>query len=439
MMLSTGRPILTDEPPRDRAHMRAALAAVIGNGFEYYDYFLYTTAAALVFGQIFFPGADPAASTLMALGSYAVGFISRPFGGLVFGHIGDRYGRKSVMVWTLSLMGFATFTIGLLPTYAQVGVFAPVTLTVLRLVQGLAAGGEWGGAVLMTTENAPPHRRGFYGAWSQAGVGLGFVLASAAFLLAQQLPREDLLSWGWRIPFLASALIFSVGIYIRTHVPESREYQDNVVEADKASRRPLTELATRNGRALLVATALRLAEMCGSHLTTTFALAYGALVGAPAGTLLVAVMVSMLADTVMTVLLGALSDRIGRRKIYLAGIVGMAAINYPFFLMIGSGDTGLIITAMLIANGLCHAAMISVEAVLLTDLFPVQVRASGISMAQAISAVIAGFVPLAAIQLYREYGSPLPVTIMMLLFCLASALALAATLRTGSHAPSGQS
>lgn len=205
---------------RRRTH-RAVIGSVAGNALEWYDFFLFSAAAALVFNKLFFPTADKTAASLAALSVYAVGFVARPIGGLVFGHIGDRHGRKAALIWTLSIMGAATFAIGLLPTYSQIGWWAPALLVMLRIAQGLAAGGEWGGGVLMITENAPAHRRGFFGAWSQAGVGLGFVISSMAFLIVRQLPDEAFFSWGWRLPFLASVAILGAGIFIRTRVMET--------------------------------------------------------------------------------------------------------------------------------------------------------------------------------------------------------------------------
>ena len=404
-----------------QSHFRAALAAVIGNAFECYDFFLYTTAAALVFGRIFFPTNDPAIGTLISLGSFAVGFVTRPLGGFVFGHIGDRFGRKVVMIWTLSLMGGATFLVGLLPSFAQVGILAPIGLIALRLLQGFSAGGEWGGAILMTTENAPTGRRGQFGAWSQAGTGFGFVLASGAFFLVQQLPTDQLLSWGWRLPFLASPLIFSVGIYIRTMVAESEEYQRSMEEV----RSPLKDVLTLHWREIIVGALVRLSETCGSFMMTAFALAYGAMMGVQASLMLLGVMAAMLVDTAMMIVFGRISDLIGRRKVYLAGIIGMAAVTYPVFTMIASGSPVSVFTALILANGFCHAAMVGVLPSLLTELFPVRVRQSGLGFAHGFVAIVSGMVPLTAMSLYTYFRSPLALAAMMCVICLTSAVALA--------------
>ena len=225
---STNRDGAADAQPvsiDEKSLRRIVVASVAGNALEWYDFFLYSTAAALVFGELFFPkGTDPLVGTLAAFAGFAVGFAARPFGGVLFGHIGDRYGRKGALVWTLSIMGAATFLIGLLPTFAQAGLWAPALLLVLRVLQGIAAGGEWGGGVLMISESAPPAKRGYYAAWSQIGVGGGFVLSAAVFFLVQMLPKDAFMSWGWRVPFLLSILIFGIGVYIRSKLPESAEF-----------------------------------------------------------------------------------------------------------------------------------------------------------------------------------------------------------------------
>jgi MFS family permease len=211
---------------QDAGQMRKlVIASVLGNALEWYDFFLYGTAAALVFGPLFFPvGGDPLQGTLLAFSGFAVGFLARPLGGIVFGHLGDRYSRKMTLIMTLTLMGATTFVIGLLPVYSQVGIWAPLTLIILRFLQGVASGGEWGGGVLMLSENAPASRRGFYTAWSQMGVSGGFVLSAFAFWLVQKLPESDFMSWGWRVPFLLSIVIFLVGVYIRKNIRESKAF-----------------------------------------------------------------------------------------------------------------------------------------------------------------------------------------------------------------------
>ncbi|MFC0304364.1 MFS transporter [Rhizorhabdus histidinilytica] len=400
---------------------RAILASLAGNMLEWYDFFLFGTAAALVFNRLFFPAADPTAALLAAFSVYAVGFAARPIGGLIFGHVGDRHGRKVSLVWTLSIMGVATFAIGLLPSYEQAGMLAPALLVALRLLQGIAAGGEWGGGVLMITENAPADRRGFLGAWSQVGVGLGFVLASLAFFLARRMPEADFLAWGWRLPFLASILIFLVGVFIRLRISETARHLE---EGRGSHAAPILRLLRRYPRAILTGVGIRLAENGGSHLLITFSLAYGVTVGAPADALLVGVMLGMIADSAMMPVFGALSDRIGRRAVYLAGVIGLALFGYPFLRMLDSGAPAMIVAAFVIGNGLCHAAMIGVQPALFSEMFDGEVRYSGLAFVHEVSSVIVGFAPLIATALYASSKSPVPVAAYLAILCLLSAVAL---------------
>jgi MFS transporter, MHS family, shikimate and dehydroshikimate transport protein len=410
------------DPVADRAKLRRAiLASLAGNMLEWYDFFLFGTASALIFNRLFFAPGDPASALLAAFTIYAVGFFARPVGGILFGHIGDRMGRKVSLVWTLSIMGGATFAIGLLPTYAQIGMAAPALLVVLRLLQGLAAGGEWGGGVLMVTENSAAHRRGFLGSWSQAGVGLGFVVASLVFLAVRQLPEADFLSWGWRIPFLVSIVIFAVGAYIRFRVTETATHIDR---AEKPHHTPLGLLLRRHPRELLIGVGLRLAENGGSQLFVTFSLAYGTAVGAPTDILLLGLILGMLADSAMMPVFGALSDRIGRKPVYMAGIVGLAAFGYPFLAMLNSGSSTQILAAFIIGNGLFHAAMIGVQPAMFTEMFDQEVRYSGLAFVHEVSSVVLGFAPLIATALYTSTRSPVPVAVYLALLCLLSAIAL---------------
>ena len=410
---------------------RAVIASVVGNALDWYDFFLYGTAAALVFGQLFFPrNADPMVGTLASFAAYAIGFLARPVGGLLFGHLGDRFGRKTALVWTLCIMGLATFAIGLLPTYAEVGVLAPVLLVGLRLLQGAAAGGEWGGGVLMTTENAPPGRRGYYGAWSQVGVGGGFVLSSIAFFFVQRLPADQFMAWGWRIPFLLSILIFGVGLFIRFNVAESRDFAD-AQQRHHVIRQPILQLVRQYPKQLLLGVGIRLAEMGGSHLMIAFSLAYARFMGAPMDTMLLGVVLAMVLDAAMMPVFGALSDRIGRRPVYGFGIVAMAAFGYPFFLMIGSGSPVLMVSALVVGNAVCHAAMIGVQPALFTEMFSTEVRYSGLAVAHEVSSVIVGAAPLIATALFSTYHAAWPIAVYLLVLCSLSLICL---LMTGGQA-----
>lgn len=411
---------------------RAVIGSIAGNALEWYDFFLFSAAAALVFNKLFFPGTDPTVASLAALSVYAVGFVARPLGGLVFGHIGDRFGRKTALIWTLAIMGVATFAMGLLPTYDQIGWWAPALLVMLRLAQGLAAGGEWSGGVLMITENAPPHRRGMFGAWSQAGVGLGFVISSLAFFLVRQLPDEDFYSWGWRLPFLGSVTIFAAGVFIRRQVAETAPLSGDVV----SKALPLVTLLRKYPRTLLLGIGARLGENGGSQMLITFSLVYGASVGAATDVMLVGIMLGMLADSAMMPVFGAISDRVGRRPVYMAGLVAMAAFAYPFLRMLESGSTPLIILAFVFGNGICHAAMIGVQPALYSELFEGEVRYSGLAFVHEVAAVIVGVVPLISAALFARYGSPVPIALYLGGLCLISFISVS-LLRESRPKPGG--
>ena len=408
-------------PAEEVRPIRFVLASVVGNALEWYDFFLFAAASALVFGKLFAPpGEGPLVGLLWSFGTYAVGFAARPLGGLFFGSLGDRRGRTVALMWTMSLMGISTFAIGLLPTYDQAGLWALAMLVILRLAQGIAAGGEWGGGVLLIAENSPSARRGFLTAWSQAGVGLGFVLASLAFYAVRQMPDDAFLTWGWRIPFLLSILIVPVGLAIRRRLPESADYQQNRRE----DATPISLLIKRYPRQIVAAVGIRLIENGGNHLMLAFALAYGSMKGTDSSLLLAGATLGMLADSLMMPVYGALSDHLGRRTVYAGGAVALAAFAWPFFEMLASSSPALVILAFVIGNGLCHAAMIGVQPTLFSELFDAQVRYSGLSIAHEVSAVIVGWTPLAATALYAAYGSVAPVVALILALCAVSLASL---------------
>jgi metabolite-proton symporter len=401
-------------------------ASVVGNALEWYDFFLYGTAAALVFSDLFFPiGTDPLTGTLAAFAGFAVGFAARPFGGIVFGHIGDRSGRKLALVLTLCIMGLSTFVIGLLPTYEQIGMWAPISLVVLRILQGIAAGGEWGGGVLIISENAPPARRGFYSAWSQVGVAGGFVLSAGAFYLAQRMPHEQFMSWGWRIPFLMSIVIFAVGIYIRTHLPDSAEFEANKNRAPSPEHLPIVTLVRRHPREILLAMGLRVAENGGSYIFLAFALAYGKFAGVAQDVMLLGVMVSMTLGLGTMVMFGHLSDRFGRRPIFLAGALGMVAVAFPFFWLIDTGSTPLVLLAFVLANSLCHAAMVGTLPAFFSELFTTEVRYTGMAFGHEIASVFAGGLsPLIATALLATFEASWPVAAYLIFLGSVSVIAV---------------
>jgi MFS family permease len=406
---------------------RAIVASVIGNVLEWYDFFLYGTAAALVFGELFFPrGKDPLAGTLASFAGFAVGFAARPLGAFVFGLVGDRAGRRTALVATLSIMGAATFLIGLLPTYDQIGFWAPLLLVLLRLLQGIAAGGEWGGGVLLISENVAAAKRGRLSSLSQVGVTGGFILSSSAFLLVQRLPKEALLSFGWRLPFLASILIFGVGAYIRSRLPESEEYV-RARAATHVDRLPISEAVLRYPRSFLVGMGIRIVESGGSYIFLAFSLAYGKYVGADNTVMLAALTVSMTLQFITVPLFGALSDKLGCRVVYMIGCVGMVLVAFPFFWLIGTKQPYLIGTAFVLANSLCHAALIGVQPSFYTQLFGAEVRYSGISIGREIASVLSGgFAPLIATALLSSYGASWPISAYLIVLAVITMIAVAA-------------
>ena len=404
---------------------KLVIASVLGNALEWYDFFLYGTAAALVFGPLFFPvGGDPMQGTLLAFSGFAVGFLARPLGGIVFGHIGDRYSRKMTLIMTLTLMGATTFIIGLLPVYAQIGIWAPVSLITLRFLQGVASGGEWGGGVLMLSENAPSSRRGYFTAWSQMGVSGGFVLSAFAFYLVQKLPEEDLMSWGWRVPFLLSILIFLVGVYIRKNIRESKAFSQAKPET-KHEKIPLMVLIREHPKALLQAIALRLPENGASYIFFTFSVVYAKHIGISTGEIISAVTLAMLVEFFSILFWGALSDRIGLKPVYYIGVIGLLVMAFPFFWLLSTGDYGWIMLAMFLGLPFCHGAMIGTQPCIMSDLFPVRVRYSGLALGHEVGSIFSGGLgPMLAVALLMHFDASWPVSLLLMGYALLAGIAL---------------
>lgn len=404
---------------------KLVIASVLGNALEWYDFFLYGTAAALVFGPLFFPvGGDPMQGTLLAFSGFAVGFLARPLGGIVFGHIGDRYSRKMTLIMTLTLMGATTFVIGLLPVYAQIGIWAPISLITLRFLQGVASGGEWGGGVLMLSENAPASRRGYFTAWSQMGVSGGFVLSAFAFYLVQKLPEEELMSWGWRVPFLLSILIFLVGVYIRKNIRESKAFTQAKPEA-KHEKIPLMVLIREHPKALLQAIALRLPENGASYIFFTFSVVYARHIGIGTGEIISAVTLAMLVEFFSILFWGALSDRIGLKPVYYIGVIGLLVMAFPFFWLLSTGDYGWIMLAMFLGLPFCHGAMIGTQPCIMSDLFPVRVRYSGLALGHEVGSIFSGGLgPMLAVALLMHFDASWPVSLLLMAYALLAWIAL---------------
>jgi MHS family shikimate/dehydroshikimate transporter-like MFS transporter len=381
-------------------------ASFIGTTIEWYDFFLYGTAAALVFDKLFFPEAAPLVGTLLAFSTYAVGFAARPLGGIVFGHFGDRIGRKSMLVASLLIMGIATVLIGCLPTYGAIGVFAPILLVVLRFAQGIGVGGEWGGAVLMSTEHAPKHRRGFFGSWPQMGVPAGLLLSTLVFKLVEGSMSEPAFeSWGWRVPFLASAILVIVGLVIRLKLMESPAFE-RVKETKTEAAKPIVDVVRKYPRDVLTAMGMRVAENGAFYVLTVFTLAYGEdELGLDKDTMLNGVIVAAAIGLITVPLWGALSDRVGRKPLYLAGAVITTLWAFPLFGLMNTASPFLIALAIVVGVNLGHDLMYGPQAAYFSELFGTRVRYSGASLGYQLASVFAGgFAPLIATALLAAGG-----------------------------------
>ncbi|AZD93917.1 MULTISPECIES: MFS transporter [Pseudomonas] len=387
---------------------RAAAAAFIGTMIEWYDFYIYATAAALVFGALFFPSDDKLFSTMAAFGTFAVGFFARPLGGIVFGHIGDRIGRKKSLVITLLMMGVVTVCIGLLPTYAQIGATAPVLLILLRIVQGIAVGGEWGGAVLMAGEHAPKGRRNFFASFAQLGSPAGLILSLLAFSAVTRLPEEDLMSWGWRLPFLASALLLVVGLAIRLGVNESPEFLASREQAHKAQRKeqaPVMEVLQSAWRPLLLCIGANTLGIAGVYFTNTFMIAYSTQqLGLPRSLILECLFVVAIIQFCIQPLAAWTAEKLGAtRFLCLVSLLAMAS-PYPMFVLVSSGQAPLIILGIALAV-VCMASFYAVIAGYVSGMFETRVRYTAISLAyQVCGAVAGGLTPLIGTWLAHQFA-----------------------------------
>ena len=414
-----------DEPSMGTG--RVLMASVIGSVIEWYDYALYGTAAALIFSHLFFPNADPMVAMVATFGTFAAGFVARPFGGLVAGYYGDRLGRKSTLVLTLMMMSFATALIGCLPSYAQAGVWAPVLLIALRLLQGFAVGGEWGGAVLMAVEFAPPGRRGFWGSFPQIGPSAGIVLGTAAFAVVSAFVGEaGFLVWGWRIPFLVSLLLAAVGMYIRLKLSETPAFR-RIHEISRRQSNPLALVIRQYPKELLLAIFARFADGGNFYLLTVFVLAYAAEhAGIPRSQALVCLMIAATLNVLTIPFFGRLSDTLGRRTVFIGGAIFMAIFAWPLFVMVNTGSATMLGIGLSIMMVVGHAPVYSTLASYYAELFPARVRYSGISIGyQSAGIILGGFMPLIASSLVVwTGGSPWPVAVAIAAQALIAATAL---------------
>jgi MHS family shikimate/dehydroshikimate transporter-like MFS transporter len=406
-------------PPRNQAMRSVVFAGTIGTIIEWYDFLIYGTAAALVFNTLFFPKFDPVTGTIAALGTYAAGFFARPIGAWIFGHYGDRIGRKKMLILTMIITALGTFAIGLMPTYNQIGIFAPILLVVLRILQGIGLGGEWGGASLMVLEHAPANRRGFYGSLVQVGFPLGVAASSTAFALVAMLPQADLMSWGWRVPFLFSILLLGVGLYVRTRVPETPLFSELKQRGD-ISKAPFLDVVLRQPKTFLLAIGLKISEVSWVYIVTVFAVVYATTqLGVSKSTMLNAIIFGSLIEVFTIPLFGYVSDIVGRRALYFAGAIFTILFAFPLFWLLDTKNALVIGATIAVAISFGHGMMFGLLSTYLPELFGTKVRYTGASLGFQVAAAIGGGLsPILATSLTQSFGGTAGVS--MLLIMLAS-------------------
>jgi MFS family permease len=411
---------------------KVALGAFVGTALEWYDFFLFGTAASLVFNRLYFASDDPVVATAGAFASFAVGFAARPLGAVVFGHLGDRIGRRKCLIVTVALIGFVTGAIGLLPTYFDIGVAAPVLLTLLRLLQGVAVGGEWGGAVTLAVEHAPKEHRGRYAAMPQIGSPIGTLLSSGAFLAVSLLPPESFDAWGWRIPFLAAFPLLYIAVWIRRRVEESPLFE-RLLREDELARSPVTDVFRMAPLQLLVGAGSTLLGVGGFYLITTFVISYGtANLGMDRSVLLTATLVAAAVEIVVLIAGGRLAERYGPGRVTVAGGLVSALVAFPTFWLIDTRAPAFVIIGVTLAVA-CLSIAYAVSGALLTDLFPARLRYSGVALSANIASVVSGFVPLIATALLavsggRSWSPALLLVVIALITAASGALAPALSL-----------
>jgi len=405
---------------------RAVVASTIGTAIEWYDFFLYSTVTGLVFAKLFFPNADPLVGTLEAFAVYAVGFVARPIGAAIFGHYGDRIGRKATLIATLMLMGIATFLVAFVPTYASIGIWGAVILTVLRFVQGIGVGGEWGGSVLLSMEWARTHTsRGLVASWPQFGVPCGLFLANLAVLAFSQMSGDQFLSWGWRLPFAFSIVLVGIGLYIRLGILETPTFT-RLQEAERLERTPVSAVIRSHGKEILLAAFARMAEQAPFYIFTAFVFAYAVnTLHVDRDFILTSVLAAAVLSFITIPLFGHISDRIGRRKTYMIGAAVTGVFGFLYFAMLGTGSLPLIFLAIVLSL-IPHDIMYGPQAALIAELFPGRLRYSGASLGYQLASVIAGGpAPLIATWLFATYGTPYAVALYILACAIVSLIATA--------------
>lgn len=402
----------------------AVFAGSVGTIIEWYDFFIYGTAAALVFNTLFFPTIDPLAGTLASLATFSVGFIARPVGGAIFGHFGDRIGRKVMLMITMVIMALGTFAVGCLPTYQQIGVWAPILLVILRFMQGIGLGGEWGGASLMVIEHAPAGRRGLFGSLVQIGAPLGLVTSSGMFTLVTMMPDDAFKSWGWRIPFLLSILLLGLGWFVRARVPETPVFEE-IKRRGAIANNPFVEAILKNPRSFLVAVGLKLSEVSWFYILTIFIVVYATgQLNLPRGLLLNAISVAAVVEAIAIPLFGWLSDHVGRRIFYFLGSIFTVCFAFPLFWLLSTKDPQIIILTVVVALNFGHGAMFGLESTYFPELFGTRVRYGGASFGFQLSAALGGgFAPIIATALAGYLGGTAGVSVMLIALALITFVA----------------
>lgn len=415
----------------ERQMRQIIMASMLGTIIEWYDFLIYGTAAALVFNKLFFPSLDPIAGTLAAFASYAVGFVARPLGGAIFGHYGDRLGRKAMLTLTMLIMGIGTFLIGCLPTYAEIGLWAPILLVTLRLVQGIGIGGEWGGAVLMVIEHAPEHRRGLYGSLVQVGFPVGIAASTGTFLWLTSLPEADFLSWGWRLPFLASALLIGIGLFVRLRLVETPAFA-RVKEEAAVARMPLLDVLTKQPRTFLIAVGLKVSEVAWVYVLTVFSIVYVTkTLDLPRSLILNAILLAATLELVTMPLFGWMSDKVGRRPMYFAGCAISALCAVVVFALLDTRDPTIIVLTIAVIMSLTHAMMFGPQAAFMPELFGTRTRYSGASLGcQVAAAISGGFAPMIATGLLAWVGATWPIALYLIALAAVSFIATMAAAET---------
>jgi metabolite-proton symporter len=405
---------------------RAVVASTIGTAIEWYDFFLYSTVTGLVFAKLFFPHSDPLVGTLEAFAVYAVGFVARPIGAAIFGHYGDRIGRKATLIATLMLMGIATFLVAFVPTYESIGIWGAVILTVLRFVQGVGVGGEWGGSVLLSMEWSRTHeQRGFIASWPQFGVPCGLFLANLAVLAFSQMSGDEFLAWGWRLPFALSLILVGVGLYIRLGILETPTFTA-LQEAERLERAPVPAVLRSHGKEILLSAFARMAEQAPFYIFTAFVFAYAVnTLNVPRDFILIAVLAAAVLSFFTIPLFGHISDRIGRKKTYMIGAALTGIFGFVYFAMLNTGSYSIIFLAIVLSL-IPHDIMYGPQAALIAELFPGRLRYSGASLGYQLASVIAGGpAPLIATWLFATYGTPYAIAAYILACAVLSLIATA--------------